>query len=108
VSTQTANDLRAARKLIEKPSAWCKRRSIIDINGFLLSPDEAKRAVKFCALGATWAIRGIDCDADMALMRAVLQKGFSSIGHFNDHHTTTHADILALFDCAIAAEESAP
>jgi len=40
-------------------------------------------------------------------LEAVLPKRFHLITTYNDHPSTTHADILALFDKAIAARRSA-
>lgn len=53
---------------------------------------------------ATWPLHGEDvCGA----LERQLPDGFCDIETYNDHSATTHADIMALFDRAIEAAESA-
>ena len=87
-------NLIAAKALIDTPEKWIKEHYVL----------EGCR----CASGA---VRFVESGGDEfgplgeahAAMRMVLPAGFPSIPDFNDHPDTTHADIMALFDRAIAA-----
>lgn len=99
MSKQTADDLRAARAAIAAPGLWCK-------NAY----EDGGRCCAIRALEvATCRLLG-----DAAFWRArqalrhALPEGFLSVIAYNDAPTTTHADILALFDRAIAEEEANP
>ena len=92
------DDLVAAKALIDSPSKWTK-------GAFRTS------AGCYCAYGAViyslpqdddYSARELDA-ADT--LQAALPSRFStlSISMFNDRRATTHADIMALFDRAIAA-----
>lgn len=60
-----------------------------------------------CALGAIpyYYRHGAKTEKAYRRLRANLQ-GFRLVTLFNDDPTTTHADVLALYDRAIAAEEA--
>ena len=67
----------------------------------------------WCAVGAVEAATGyavIEPNTALAVraLERVMPRREGSVPSFNDAPTTTHADILALFDRAIAAEEAAP
>lgn len=99
-------DLIAAKALIDTPEKWIK--------GQYADHD------CLCALGAArmaffGSLSGHNRRADgwsgdhnpvaMALDNALIDKwAAESVEHFNDHPDTTHADIMALFDRAIAAQ----
>lgn len=90
-----ADELRAAKALIDTPEKWIK--------------GEYARNGCFCALGAAFEAAGwegwkLGSDIEGAL-DAELPDGFDSVPQFNDHPATTHADIMSLFDRAIAAAE---
>jgi hypothetical protein len=55
-----------------------------------------------CALSA---IRGAGGDAAYHRLHAQIPPGWHRITVYNDHPSTTHADVLGLFDRAIAALE---
>lgn len=105
-NTQLGDDLRSARALIEKPEAWTKGELARNASG---SPTSSKApdAVCFCAEGAVR--RAVPdnhrfayaCDAlvDVTASEADI---FIPVSAINDDPNTTHADILALFDRAIA------
>lgn len=95
-------DLMAARDLIDTPEKWTKG---IDQRG--------------CAMCAIWAVSTVTnpdarsyaprWDAACKALVGALPKnftGYGPIGHpvvaFNDADDTTHADIMALYDRAIA------
>ena len=97
----TLEVLKAARAKIEKPENWC-RGKLKEYAG------DTGPACKWCASGAVYDI----CPAGRAywdsldaLANLVVDR---SVSRFNDNPHTTHSDILALFDKAIAAEESKP
>lgn len=96
-----ANDLRAARALIDAPERWTK--GVFCLDG------------KYCALGAALAVSIPGLPIELALSDAV-PASFHNYGwhlrivrivRFNDAPATTHADIMALFDRAIAKAEAA-
>lgn len=98
-------NLIAARALIDTPEKWGKG-------------DYEPRPGCFCAAGAIAAAKGVEaCPSSAeegpevdALESALNDLGdglspWASFVHFNDDYDTTHADVMALFDRAIAAQE---
>ena len=90
-----------ARKLISKPENWTKKTLARDNAGkncLLLSKD----AVCYCSVGALH--KSAVNDRIIANAMQIL-RGFTPnnrpVVHYNDHTTTTHEDILAMFDLAI-------
>ncbi len=107
----TKEILIAARKKIERPECWTKGALARNAAGTELIIGR-ESAVCWCAFGATEAANAGNNDheasdaersADNALRSLVPNRDVPS---FNDAATTTHADILALFDRAIAACET--
>lgn len=104
VRTTLRDDLIAGKSLIADPAHWLK--------GNIADPDDTC----FCAYGAIcFAPRGrwfSSDDAGLNALTAAIPAGFVSDGSklklalYNDHPDTTHADIMALFDRAIASAES--
>lgn len=100
----TADDLRAARNLIERPEAWTKGVVARDTFGSPITPDSSD-AVCWCAYGALAKVTrsaSPDYDAATAMLRKVVRA--DTVSGFNDTHT--HAEVLAAFDRAIALAES--
>ena len=97
--------LKAARDLISDPARWTQGCAARNVNGEPVDLMD-NTAVCWCALGAisiTDLMRGIGIsDASKALRRVT---PFGLVGQFNDTHT--HAEVLALFDAAIAELEGA-
>jgi len=92
------DDLIAAKMLIDTPDKWTKGRYF--------------REGLLCAQSAlTTATRGVGYqDAELALRRAVpvlfsCGNELPALERYNDAQFTMHADIMALFDRAIAAQE---
>ena len=82
------DDLIAAKALIDTPEKWGKGNGRV-------SP----QAPRLCVLGACRR----DADVAHALADALPNDWGGHLVHqFNDHPSTTHADIMALFDRAIA------
>lgn len=90
-------DLIAAKALIDTPEKWTKN--------YFRTDDGC-----YCAVGAIDAATRPDPTFDRgdrahAALLAALPEGALSITGFNDRRSTVHADIMALFDRAIAAAE---
>lgn len=88
-----------ARKRLANPKNWQKR--------------EGRLGEATCALGACYdASRQIDGRTRLGstavdLLQSFIPPGFIHVPHYNDDPATTHADVLALFDRAIAARKGA-
>ncbi len=94
--------LKKARRVIARPEKWTKGVAARDKNGRECAPF-AKEARCFCAIGAVERVAmpdyGAVRDAISALDAATRWKGTAE---YNDSPRRTHAQILALFDRAIA------
>lgn len=94
--------LRQARALIEKPEHWTQGAFARDALRRQVRSFDAM-AVCWCAVGAVGRVHPTDdsthSEALAALLRAV--PGCSVAG-FNDAPVRTHAEVLALYDRAIA------
>lgn len=82
-------NLIAAKALIDTPEKWIK--------------GELSKNGCYCALGAVQRASNYNVRTKDALYDALPDVGIMT---FNDDPNTTHSDIMALFDRAIAAEES--
>lgn len=102
----TRDCLITARELLAR--GWCQRRYAVNAEGTFVSsldPD----AVAWCAIGA---ITRASCASDAPLsmppavdiIRELIAAETMDIEHWNDAPGRTQADVLALFDRAIAAE----
>lgn len=99
----TSEVLRKARALIEKPENWTQREVARDARGKPIWNPRDERVCKRCTLGAVDAVA--ESYEQALAMRTVLWEACSmSITDFNDTHT--HAEVLSLFDRAIAAAEA--
>ncbi len=107
MSAEVAAVLRDARALIEDPERWTKR-GFVSYNAVGLE--------SYCALGAVAELKisgkriptADRADAWYSLAVAAGGTHWSAVGYFNDGPDTSHADVLALFDRAIADEEGRP
>lgn len=84
-------------------TGWCRFALAKDGAGRLVGPD-SPNAQSFCVMGAVIR-RPMGGNAIVALMEA--RKDGRGLPCFNNSPTTTHADVLALFDRAIAARRAA-
>lgn len=92
MSKTLADDLRAARALIDTPEKWGKAKG----SGL-------------CVLQACNRATGFDPKAAMnALEHELGVDGLRKVIQWNDDPATIHADIMALFDRAIATAETSP
>lgn len=98
----------AARALIDTPEKWSKDIrggsscycAIIATNRIAGGMNEAKEAGLWRAL-----YDALPFVPDQPMIRRGHDWSGVEVGDFNDDPTTTHADIMALFDRAIAAQE---
>jgi hypothetical protein len=94
--------LRAARDLISDPERWTQGTIARDWTGKQTTAD-AVDAFCWCAIGA---LEKVASNAQpFRALRWAMPSGYRSIVSFNDTHT--HAEVLALFDKAIAELERA-
>jgi hypothetical protein len=110
-----ATYLRAVRELLAEPERWTKKAIARDAAGKATDVYD-ERAVSRCLGGARLEAER-DCrpydplrlmrisDEDRALHQSVRKRGFEGFVSFNDAPQTTHSDILAVLDEAIAAYE---
>ena len=111
--------LKLARDKIKDPKNWNKNNPAQDTDGKQIEPFSDK-ACSWCALGAVRAIFPIGvidlyglrmetytdfCTFQTAKQLLDTHTSHYDITFFNDHHDTTHGDVLALFDKAIAASK---
>ena len=97
--------LKAARDLISDPARWTQGEYARDADG-----EEVKAwsedAACFCAYGAIQRFtEREDSEVDFYLKKACSEKFQSDVVTINDTHT--HAEVIALFDAAIAELEGA-
>lgn len=100
----TVEILKAARARIAQPETWCKEWFARDERGQNRDYNDPE-AVKWCAVGS---IRKEDTPYNgpvYGALLAQLPEGYKSVSDYNDDFGVTHADILALYDRAIATEE---
>lgn len=111
---QSARALRQARDLIDIPRCWTKGSYARAASG-AETYSSSESAVSRCAVGALYAAARAPtldrawryaCEYLTATMPEEYNK--QSLSAFNDAPTTTHKDIMAWFDRAIALAEAAP
>jgi hypothetical protein len=105
MSNSTALEvLRAAREKIARPGCWTRRAYARDATGRAVLPMDPM-AVCWCIRGAIQSIHG-----DIDGWAIVWQSCFDDLplATFNDHPKTSHADVVAAFDRAIAKLGGAP
>lgn len=110
-----AEQLRAAKALIDTPERWTKGKNARGVHGGVTDPT-GKDAVCRCSNGAIvcstqrWN-SSLGRKLDAAVPKAFsgyAENGFAArFVQYNDHPDTTHADIMKLFDDAIALAEAA-
>jgi hypothetical protein len=101
MSNTTADNLRRARAKIERPECWTKGEYAKDTDGRKVGVRNPS-AHCWCALGALMAT-GCTVETAGYLLRPHLPTEYRNAWSFNDR--ATHADILALYDRAIAVAE---
>ena len=96
----TLEILKAARAKIESPERWTRGCLARDEFGDEVPPNLSV-ARKWCLVGACDDIRALEILEDV-----LEEEGEEPPAAFNDDPRTTHDDILALFDRAIASEDA--
>ena len=104
-----AGMLRIAKELISTPETWTKGQLARDVNGNAVS-SLLPTAVCYCGQGA---IKAVACNfylaqrpAQQFLHQSRPNDYFARFSDFNDYPKTTHADVMAAFDRAIALAEA--
>lgn len=98
-----SDQLKAAKALIDTPEKWTKGAFARDRDGDDVYETDGDTAVCWCAVGAI--NKAFGCHAGLTVVQALyaaLPADFQLVASFNDHPDTTHADVMALFDRAIA------
>lgn len=112
---QAAGVLREARALIAEPERWCKNELALDSSGHPTWPS-SDTACRFCVMGAFFRVadqanicHSEQVEIERFLVGSVHERNFWTVAALNDDDDTEHADVLALYDAAIArAEGSEP
>jgi hypothetical protein len=96
--------LKAARQLISTPDSWTQEVFARDKDGLRVDA-QSEEAVCFCSFGAIERFTGCKNLSEVEQhLDNVCEKYFrTNVISFNDTHT--HAEVLALFDAAIAELE---
>ena len=104
--TELLNNLRAVRAQITTPDRWTKGWFARDQYGNECRSQDST-ATCWCIMGAITFVTPRD-RKKLAIVKDVLSAHLPTwycLSDFNDRPTTTHADIIALIDRAIATEE---
>lgn len=91
-------NLIAARALIDTPEKWGK--------GSFRAVDGCLCAVGALGVATTGNAHDWSASAYNALYDALPETAYAGVPSYNDNPNTTHAEIMALFDRAIAAQEN--
>jgi hypothetical protein len=97
-NTQTREILRTVRDRIARPGAWCQRSS-------------GRHDGSHCIIGWLWVVAGYARGQQImttVLLPLVTAAGWPGVADLNDARRTTHADVVALLDRAIASLGPAP
>jgi hypothetical protein len=100
----TVETLRDAKALIDTPAKWTQHADARRSNNIPCSyanPD----AICFCIVGAVWRASGKPFSKAFHLVHGQAQKEGRHVVQFNDHPDTSHNDVMAFFDRAIALAE---
>jgi hypothetical protein len=95
--------LEQAKALISTPAKWTKGQYAKDGRGHAAGDGKGQTPVCWCAVGAVQVAAENDQQAEQAwrVLYAALHYERSVVA-FNDDETTTHADVMRMFDDAIA------
>ena len=108
--TTITDNLKAVRELLSVPERWTKKADARDDMGRVVFFD-SDDAASWCLVGAVEHQCHRLRRPRFALLNALKRRGgiypLMTLQEFNDAETTTHADVLALLDEAIA-QEGAP
>lgn len=103
--------LREAKALIAEPWRWCTMMSAVDADGGLVDP-RSEDAIRWCAIGAIARVAGICVEHASnrfpqihSAAAVVAPDCGTNASILNDRGN--HADVMAMFDSAIALAEAA-
>lgn len=111
--------LKNARAKLADFDHWIRHDFALDDDGKSV-PSNSPRAVCWCSVGALYSAADIDEDdaieasvkAEQILVRAAtelfpdrIRGHMGVVPNFNDHPSTTHGDVLAVYDRAILIAE---
>ena len=96
------DDLIAAKKLIEHPENWMQG-DYTNWYGCLCALGACRLALYGSVERKGRAHNGDENPLAFALKESLPAGDWRTVDEFNDHPDTTHADVMALFDRAIAA-----
>lgn len=116
--TDVALILRGARTMLADPAAWTKGTSARDAQGLDVSDVLSPEAACFCAVGAVFKaanysnrsmegrVEGAPTYGALRYLKTYVRKYTDPIFNgeihlYNDSGTTTHEDVLRMFDYAI-------
>lgn len=97
--------LMAARELLSDPARWTKDMAARDAGGEECLVDDIT-AASWCSLGAVLK-QHPDFKTEVTAFALLEEAANHNVALFNDAPSTTHADILAAFDRAIATAKAA-
>ena len=99
-----------AREWLSDPAHWTKRRAWRDRCG--VATEHRHQVGSTCAIGAVTLF--FDAGEDIRIsvesafwLDSFVPEQFPAVPEFNDHKNTKHADVLAMYDRAIAARKAA-
>ena len=100
---RTKEVLTNAKALIER--GWTQGAFAYDTIGKVVDPTHSS-ACTWCIAGAVWRVVGFNANALDAYRNtcSILDNlvEFNTVSEFNDHADTTQADVLSVFDEALA------
>lgn len=104
---KTVEVLRAARELISDPERWTRHAVARDADGGLLLNGNDPRACQWSAEGAVGHVTGCSIDQPGALSAInALSRAAKPLRPSRANDIGTHAEVLAMFDKAIALAEA--
>jgi hypothetical protein len=106
---KTSEILRAAKALIEDPAHWVQGtygRQTRESTEHLLGDDP--RTTCWCSVGAIQKVMGMYHEYTTEALLDKVSKNLHGVGiiNFNDRATTTHAQVMEVWDAAIAKAEA--
>lgn len=96
-------ELRAIRALLQDPNRWTKGLHARDAADLPALPSSV-HAVRWCLVGAIQKVSEGDRDREAQLLNRFWSVHCGYLSIFNDHHLTTHAEVLNLIDRVINKE----
>ena len=105
MSKETAEVLKKAKALIDAPEKWTKHARARDAERITVD-EMAAGACSFCAIGAAARAAGGNTRVWYPAVEALSRETPREVVCLNDDPLTTHAEIMHLYDRAIATESA--